>query len=57
MITDKYLIQNGYKKEKINDNIYFIKGEMRLEKCSCGYIVSKPYTIISTIFRLKQIEK
>jgi hypothetical protein len=57
MLTEKYLIENGYYKDKINDNIYFIKGWIRLEKCFCGYICSQPYKTISTIDELKQIEK
>lgn len=57
MLTEKYLIENGFYKEVITDNIYFIKGWIRLEKSFCGYIVAQPYKIISTIDELKQIEK
>ena len=57
MLTDKYLIENGFHKEKINDNIYFIKGWLRMERIFCGYLVAQPYKVISTIDELKQIEK
>lgn len=57
MLTEKYLIENGFYKEVITDNIYFIKGWIRLEKSFCGFIVAQPYKIISTIDELKQIEK
>lgn len=57
MITEKYLIENGFHKEVIGNNIYFLKGWIRLEKSFCGFIVSQPYKIISTIDELKQIEK
>lgn len=57
MITEKYLIENGFYKEKINDNIYYINGWLRLEKCFCGYIVNRPYKTISTVDELKDILK
>jgi hypothetical protein len=57
MLTEKYLKENGFHKEVIGNNIYFIKGWIRLEKSFCGFIVAQPYKIISTIDELKQIEK
>lgn len=57
MLTENYLKENGFHKEVIGNNIYFIKGWMRLEKVFCGYLVAQPYKIISTIDELKQIEK
>lgn len=57
MITEKKLIERGYFKEVVFDNIYFIKGWIRLEKVFCGYLVSQPYKIISTIDELNELEK
>lgn len=57
MLTENYLKENGFHKEVIGNNIYFIKGWIRLEKVFCGYLVAQPYKIISTIDELKQIEK
>ena len=57
MLTEKKLIEKGYYKEIISNNIYFIKGWIRLEKVFCGYLVSQPYKIISTIDELNEIEK
>lgn len=57
MLTERYLIEKGFHKEKINDNIYYIYGWLRLEKCFCGYIVNRPYKTISTIDELKDILK
>ena len=55
MITEKKLIERGYFKEVVFDNIYFIKGCIRLEKVFCGYLVSQPYKIISTIDELNEL--
>jgi hypothetical protein len=57
MLTDKKLIERGFYKEKINDNVYFIKGWIRIEKIFCGYLVSQPYKIISTIDELNELER
>lgn len=57
MLIENYLIAKGFNKEKINDNIYFIKDSIRLEKCFNGFILSKPYLLISTVKQLKEIIK
>jgi hypothetical protein len=57
MLTDKKLIERGFYKEKINDNVYFIKGWIRIEKIFCGYLVSQPYKVISTIDELNELER
>ena len=57
MLTEKYLIEKGFYKEVIFDNVYFIKGWIRLEKCFCGYIVAQPYKIISTKDELNDLMK
>ena len=57
MLTDKKLIERGFYKEKINDNVYFIKGWIRIEKIFCGYLVSEPYKVISTIDELNELER
>lgn len=57
MLTEKKLLENGFYKEIINDNIYFIKGWIRLEKIFCGYLVAQPYKVISTIDELNDLEK
>ena len=55
MITEKKLIEKGFCKELINDNIYFIKNTIRLEKCFDGYILEKPYKFIKNINELKDL--
>ena len=57
MLTEKYLIEQGFYREKINDNIYFIKGFLRMEKIFFGYLVSHPYKVISTKDELKELIK
>lgn len=56
MLTEKILIEKGFHKEVINDNIYFIKGWIRLESVFCGYLVAQPYKVISTIDELNLLE-
>jgi hypothetical protein len=56
MITHEKLIKLGYYYEEINDNKYYIKGWIRLERIFCGYLLKQPYKVISTIDELKQIE-
>jgi hypothetical protein len=55
MITEKKLIEKGFYKDLINDNIYFIKNTIRLEKCFGGYILEKPYKFIKNINELKDL--
>lgn len=57
MLTEKKLLEKGFYKEIINDNIYFIKGWIRLEKIFCGYLLAQPYKVISTIDELNDLEK
>ena len=56
MITEKKLIEKGFYKYLINDNIYFIKNTIRLEKCFGGYLVEKPYKFIKNIKELNKLE-
>ena len=57
MLNDKKLIDLGFSKQLVNDNIYFIKGWIRLEKIFCGYLCAQPYKVISTLDELEQLEK
>lgn len=56
MLTEKILIEKGFHKEVINDNIYFIKGWIRMEQIMCGFLVAQPYKVISTIDELNLLE-
>lgn len=57
MITDRKLINNGFKKEKISDVIYFKKGSIIIEKIFNGYLLAKPYKKISKIEELNKLIK
>jgi len=57
MITHEKLIELGFYFEKVNDNKYYTKGWIKLERIFCGYLVAQPYKVISTIDELNNLTK
>ena len=55
MTLETYLIQKGFERVQIFDNLFFIKKNVKIEKIYNGYLCNCPYVVIKNIEQLKTI--
>ena len=55
MITDKKLIELGFRCYQVYNLMYFEKDDVKLEKIYCGYLCTRPHRVVKTIKELKEL--
>jgi len=55
MITDKKLMELGFRCYQVNTLMYFEKDDVKLEKIYNGYLCTRPHKVVKTIKQLKEL--
>jgi len=55
VITDKKLMELGFRCYQVNTLMYFEKDDVKLEKIYNGYLCTRPHKVVKTIKQLKEL--